>query len=141
MYRLHRSLQLFVYAFGKLRIEMMLQTRNAGLVVIFFSLSCAQNLANWEGSVDAVFRYRPQDSTTAVVEIRPKSFAEKAGLQAGDLIIAIDGKDITGISFEEVRNLLRGPVGSNVRISVKRNESISDVVVERCEIDLKNKKK
>ena len=81
--------------------------------------------------MDAVFRYRPQDSSTAVVEIRPQSFSEEAGLQAGDVVLAVDGKDVTGAAFEEVRAALRGPVGTVVRMTVKRGDAVMDVSVER----------
>ena len=43
-----------------------------------------------------------------------------AGLKPGDEIVAIDGKPTTGKTFEQVRNSIRGPQGSSVRITVKR---------------------
>ena len=94
-------------------------------------MSCAENIANWEGSVDAVFRYRSQDSTTAVVEIRPGSNSEKAGLKVGDLVLAVDGNNVVGTVFEGVRAALRGPVGSVARLSVKRASEVLEIAVER----------
>ena len=95
------------------------------------AVSCAEYSADWQGSVDAVFRYRPQDSTTAVVETRENSFAAEAGLRSNDLILAVDGKNVTGAAFEEVRAALRGPVGSIVRLTVKRGEQVLDIKIER----------
>lgn len=46
--------------------------------------------------------------------------AEKAGLQPGDEIRAIDGEDMTGINPELVRLKVIGPAGSKVHLSVKR---------------------
>jgi carboxyl-terminal processing protease len=109
-------------------------TRQSILSAMFFGvlvISCAESIGNWEGSVDAVFRYRSQDSTTAVVEIRPGSLSEKAGLKVGDLILAVDGKSVVGTVFEGVRAALRGPVGSVARLSVKRASEVLELNVER----------
>lgn len=48
--------------------------------------------------------------------------AEKAGIIAGDKIIAVDGKPFVGkiVTNEEAQHRLKGPQGSKVRISVKR---------------------
>ncbi len=94
-------------------------------------ISCAGNIGDWEGSVDAIFRYRSQDSTTAVVEIRPGSNSQKAGLKVGDLILAVDGKSVVGTVFEGVRAALRGPVGSVAKLSVKRASEVLEIAVER----------
>jgi carboxyl-terminal processing protease len=48
--------------------------------------------------------------------------AEKAGLQPGDEIRAIDGEDMTGINPELVRLKVIGPAGSNVHMSVYRSD-------------------
>lgn len=48
--------------------------------------------------------------------------AEKAGLQPGDEIRAIDGEDMTGINPELVRLKVIGPAGSKVHLSVKRTD-------------------
>lgn len=110
---------------------MSLKFTSTFVVMGILAISCAEYAANWEGSVDAVFRYRPQDSTTAVVETRKNSFSEEAGLKPDDIILAVDGINVTGSTFEEVRAALRGPVGSMVRLTVKRRENVLDIVIER----------
>jgi carboxyl-terminal processing protease len=50
----------------------------------------------------------------------PGSPAEKAGLQPGDKVIAIDGKDMTGVDAELVRQQVLGPAGSKVDLTVAR---------------------
>lgn len=49
--------------------------------------------------------------------------AARAGLQAGDLITHIDGRDITENSLREIVAELRGPVGSRVILTISRQES------------------
>lgn len=110
---------------------MRLKIVSAFVLMGIVAISCAEYAVNWEGSVDAVFRYRPQDSTTAVVETRKNSFSEEAGLKVDDLILAVDGINVAGAAFEEVRAALRGPVGSMVKLTVKRRETVLDIVIER----------
>jgi carboxyl-terminal processing protease len=46
--------------------------------------------------------------------------AEKAGLKAGDQIIAVNGVDMTGIKPEDVRLKVIGPAGTTVHLTVHR---------------------
>lgn len=46
--------------------------------------------------------------------------AEKAGLLPGDQILAVDGKSITGMDLSEAVNLIKGPVGTKVRLKIYR---------------------
>ena len=50
----------------------------------------------------------------------PGSPADKAGMESGDKIIAIDGEDMTGIDAELVRQRVLGPAGSTVVLTVAR---------------------
>jgi carboxyl-terminal processing protease len=56
----------------------------------------------------------------AVVSILPGSAADKAGIETGDIMEAIEGKSTREMSLAEVQNLLSGPVGSNVNVSIVR---------------------
>src|SRR5579883_862899 len=74
-----------------------------------------------------------------VVVTRPfvGSPAYRADLRRGDIISAVDGKDTTGMSSADVADLLRGPRGTQVRITVKR-EGAPDFIsteVTRGEIE------
>ncbi len=46
--------------------------------------------------------------------------AQRAGLQTGDLIVAIDGDDTFGMLLQDVSKLLRGPAGTSVNLTVRR---------------------
>ena len=62
--------------------------------------------------------------------------AEKAGLKAGDQILAVDGKETTGKSLTEIVNQVRGEKGTNVTLTLKRNEETFKVTLTRDKIPL-----
>ena len=46
--------------------------------------------------------------------------AEAAGIEAGDFITAVDGENVLGLTLDEAVELMRGPVGSEIIITVVR---------------------
>ena len=60
----------------------------------------------------------------------------RAGIQAGDLIIRIDGVDTSTITMEQVLGMLRGTVGESVTVTIRRRKSIEfDRVLVRAKIE------
>ena len=53
--------------------------------------------------------------------------SEALGIQSGDRIIKIDGKDALGLSNEDVRGKLRGKKGTKVNVSIFRN-GVKDLI-------------
>ena len=73
-----------------------------------------------------------------IVSPMPDSPAEKAGLQPGDQIIAIDGEDMTGIDGSLVIRKVLGPAGTALTLTINREEEpeLFDVTLERARIIL-----
>ena len=46
--------------------------------------------------------------------------AAKAGVKAGDYIVRIDGEQVQGKTLMEAVNLMRGPVGTSIEITIRR---------------------
>jgi len=46
--------------------------------------------------------------------------ASRAGIKSGDYIVKINGKQVRGKTLMEAVNLMRGPVGSTIKITVRR---------------------
>ena len=46
--------------------------------------------------------------------------ASKVGIKAGDFIVKINGTQVQGKSLSEAVELMRGPIGSNIEITVRR---------------------
>jgi carboxyl-terminal processing protease len=60
--------------------------------------------------------------------------ADSAGIQPGDRIVAIDTKPMVGLSMEEVQQLLRGPIGTSVKLTLERDADHPTVTLTRREI-------
>lgn len=46
--------------------------------------------------------------------------AEQAGVKPGDIIIAVDGKDVTKLNLADTVNLIKGTLGTTVTLTLKR---------------------
>jgi carboxyl-terminal processing protease len=46
--------------------------------------------------------------------------AERAGIQPGDFITGVDGESVLGLNLNEAVDLMRGPVGSDITITITR---------------------
>ena len=82
-------------------------------------------------SVDAGFRYNTKTNRTIVFEVEKGSVSEEAGLQPGDILIAVDGEDVTSAPRQGVLAALKGPVGTMAVLTVKRGSLIKDIPIER----------
>lgn len=78
------------------------------------------------------------DGKVHVVRRMPGSPAEKAGIQAGDAIVRIDGVTIGASDLDAAINRMRGPEGSSVRLAVVRNSQILEFTLRRAEVELRS---
>jgi carboxyl-terminal processing protease len=71
-----------------------------------------------------------------IISPLPGTPAERAGIQPGDRIVAVDGKSTEGYTPDEARETLRGPEGSKVSITVDRPgvEALLSFTLQRAEI-------
>lgn len=60
--------------------------------------------------------------------------ADKAGIKTGDVIVAVDGKNVEGQDVAEIADRVRGPEGSSVQLTVRRGEGSE---AKESEYDLK----
>ena len=67
------------------------------------------------------------DAGLTVIAPIPGAPAEGAGIRAGDLILAVDGSDIEGLTLIESINLIRGPGGTDVTLLVRHVGEFEDV--------------
>ncbi len=65
-----------------------------------------------------------------MISFFPGSPAELAGLKPGDMVIAIDGKDMTGVDGNLVLKQIRGPAGTEVTLTIKRKDEDEPIIVK-----------
>ena len=81
-----------------------------------------------------------RDGQVQIISVMDGYSAQRAGIQAGDVILKVDSVDVGEKKAEEVRNLARGEAGSEVRLTVRREGESAplDFVLIREEIQVKN---
>ncbi len=76
------------------------------------------------------------EKTNRVKVLSPikNSPAETAGLQPGDLIIAVNGKEYTGDEMTQMSNDIKGEEGTEVTLTILRNNENIEIKVKREKI-------
>lgn len=61
--------------------------------------------------------------------------SEKAGIEAEDIIYAVDDQSTEGMDLDTVVAMMRGEVGTEVKITVKRGDELKDFTITRAYVD------
>ncbi|MFI5312334.1 MAG: S41 family peptidase [Gemmatimonadales bacterium] len=61
-----------------------------------------------------------RDGWITVMSTRVGLPAERAGIQAGDRLVEVDGQSMQGWTVPEAQNALRGPLGSTLKLTIER---------------------
>jgi carboxyl-terminal processing protease len=79
-----------------------------------------------------------EDGYVKVVAPMDGTPADEAGMESGDFITAVDGSSILGLTLEQAVELMRGPVGSEIILTVAREgvDEPFDVSIVRDTIKL-----
>ena len=72
-----------------------------------------------------------------VIENTPAQFAD---LKSGDIIIAVDGVKVSGLSLAQVSSLVKGPVNTFVSMDILRGNEVIKKKIIRKEISIKTVK-
>ena len=77
-----------------------------------------------------------QDEETggfAIVALTKEGPAQKAGLEVGDIILAVDGTDITGGTTADLKALIQADFGKDALVTVLRADGTREDVAVSCE--------
>lgn len=93
-----------------------------------------------EGEFEGIGAYVNQNELGQLVIQTPMRGqpAEKAGVQAGDVVLKVDGEDISGLDVNDAVLLIRGPKGTTVVLSIKREgePDLLEISVVRDRIEI-----
>lgn len=86
-----------------------------------------------DGEIEGIGAYIATSENGDITIIAPikNSPAERAGIKAGDIITKVDDKDVTKMTVYEAIDLIKGPKGTTVKLSIKRNGTIKIIEVIR----------
>lgn len=69
-----------------------------------------------------------------ILDAIPESPAEKAGIQSGDILKAVDDTDVSNMTLDEAVALMRGLPNTSVTITIERNGMTQTATVTRYEL-------
>ena len=95
----------------------------------------SQGFSTLEGFVGIGVGMQETVDGVQIAEVMRFSSAEEAGLQIGDIIIAVDGVDATEMTNAEVAELLRGAEGTTVSVTVRRQGRDLTVTCTRRQVN------
>jgi carboxyl-terminal processing protease len=95
-----------------------------------------KDMAGNYGGIGAVPRKRREGGEDRIIitDLMPGGPGDKAGMKVKDEIIAVEGESIVGKSLSDVVSKIRGPMGSAVRLGLRREGKSIEVSVIRDEI-------
>ncbi|HET8756310.1 MAG TPA: S41 family peptidase [Solirubrobacteraceae bacterium] len=76
----------------------------------------------------------PVDAGLRIVAVYEGSPAARGGLKKGDLITEVDGRSIAGKSSEESTTRIKGPAGTEVKLTVKTGKQERELTLKRAEV-------
>ena len=81
------------------------------------------NRARRDGFGGIGIRFSKADGAVLITHVQDDGPAHAVGLKPGDMILTVNGEDITKLSLRKVAKHLRGPVGSQLTLSITRLDS------------------
>ena len=92
-----------------------------------------------QGQFEGIGAYvEMRDGRVVIVAPIDDSPAQQAGLEPGDVIVEVNGEDVTDLSLTEVVSRVLGPAGTEVTLTIldPGTRETREVTLERAEIDL-----
>jgi carboxyl-terminal processing protease len=79
-----------------------------------------------------------RDGHPVIVAPMDGSPAEQAGIQAGDIIVEVDGQPVAGMSLDQIVRMIRGPEGEPVRLAVIHpgQMELVEITIVRAQIEV-----
>ena len=86
--------------------------------------------------IGSMIRYHRKEQRAVIAEPYEGTPSQTAGIQAGDVILSIDGKDVKGMLTPKVSTMLRGEAGTTFELKVRRGQEEKSFLITRQMIQL-----
>ncbi len=104
--------------------------RWAALLIGCAAIACGPGM----GSIGAMLSKNHTDGRVTVRQVPKDMEAAQAGLEPGDEILFIEGRDARAMTAKEVHEALVGPVGTTVNLTVLRGGEVVRLGVRRGQL-------
>ena len=112
-------------------IRGMLESLDDPYSVFFDPATHKLQQATLEGSYEGIgTAIDLKDGLITIITVFEGSPAAAAGLQSGDVLLSVDGREITGLSMAEVATLIRGPADTSIRLTISRPGVLQAEILE-----------
>jgi carboxyl-terminal processing protease len=88
-----------------------------------------RNRARRDGFGGIGIRFRIEDGAAVVTKVLDETPAAESGMRPGDRIVKVEGRDIKGLSNSEITQLIRGPVHTQVTLTLSRPEAVQPFTI------------
>ena len=95
----------------------------------------ASTLGNFVG-IGIYMQADMESGRVTVISPIADSPAEKAGIKSGDKIIKVDGIEYTAEDINRISDFIKGEAGTDVTLTILRNEDIFDITVTRANVHI-----
>src|SRR3954452_16085401 len=90
-----------------------------------------------EGRFEGVgMTVEPVDNGLRVITVYEGSPAARGGLKSGDVITLVNGHSIAGASSEESTTRIKGPAGTEVKLTVRSGKDTRVLTLKRAEVEI-----
>lgn len=83
-------------------------------------------------------RFTWADEALLVTSVTPSGPAHRAGVEAGDALLRVDGRSVVNMPLSEVLRLTQGPAGSRTVLTLRRGSNELELPIERAEVVVPN---
>ena len=70
-----------------------------------------------------------------VAHVHPEGPAQHAGLKHGDEVVTVNGAAVVGKTYEQALQMVRGEVGTAVKLGVKGDGAVREIAIMRITIE------
>lgn len=97
--------------------------------------SYKEQMANSYVGIGVTVQINAEGKGIDVIQVTSGGPAQEAGILYGDVIIAVEGQDISGMALSDVSAMIKGKAGTTVAITVLRDGQELPFTVERRQIE------
>ena len=98
------------------------------VVLVCLALVNVASVNTWQGELEDGVLWRPVGANVVAAEVAKGSAGERAGIQAGDLLLLVDGREVAGVQ-DVVAAAAGAPSGGSLSYVIQRQTTDQPVVV------------